>query len=324
MDFQLEDTRLGNMLTLLATGAPATQTPIIFDGAGPFALTGDQLETALQSALIFTGTQIAPISLVMPNTTTILNLLSNASVNTSINPTTPFLNTNQTYGAWQLLKVINQSTQTVNVVAGDVGTSVTQYGVQPLSSQLFTIFEVLTIDTSAQVSIVQNIWRAVPTSEFFTIQNTASQVASSATAYLIQFTSVFNVSPTTDEISFSLASPPNNFITIVAGTTALISAACTVLNTSTNPLLLVVQIAPAGQTTAPLTGVISGINTTAIAGFSSDFSLTMAYTNNTASPTSWSLYLSGHDTVGGTTQIVATANNLAQFTVTEIPSLYPF
>lgn len=317
-DFQIEDVRLGNMLTLLRAGAPVSQTPITFNGPGPFTLTGDQLETALQTALIFTGMHGAPIQLLVPSTTTILNLLSNASINTSINVMTPFLNTNQTYGAWQTLKVINQSSQTVNVVANDAGTSVAQYGVQSQSSQEFAIIEVLTIGTPSQVSIVQDIWRAVPLSEYFTIQNTVSQAASSSTAYTVLFTSVFNSSPTTDDISFTLGSPPNNFISVTPGTTALITAVCTVQNTSGVNRVVVVQLAPAGQSVAPVTGVLSGAMASALASFSADFSLTFVYTNNTLATTEWSLYLSGHDTVGGTTLVLASPTNLPQITVTQL------
>lgn len=314
--FQVNDTFLGTSLHGIQTGVSTTQTPVVLLGSGPFVLTADQFETALQSAVfVLAQSAAANITVVLPSTATILNVLSFQSVTATSGATSA-----QTYGASTTLKIINLNDAfTVNVLASDGGTGVTQSGVAPLTSQLYSIYEVLTIASPFTVRVVQDVWltpRVQP--EFFTVENSVDQAGGSTTAYQVQFDTLITQSSATSAVSFSLA--PENILTVASGVTVLVTFTGTIVSQSTaGPTSPAIALANAGQLTTPLAGlaasnsVTSSISERAVATFS------VVYTNTTLQPVTLQVYMTGHDTLTNRTFILGQLPNYdCQLTVTQI------
>ncbi|TAK97697.1 MAG: hypothetical protein EPO08_20900 [Rhodospirillaceae bacterium] len=318
--FGVQDIATGQSLQLLKQGLPTTQTPVSFVGAGPFVLTGTQFETALQTALVLSGNVGGlPVTVVLPSTTTILSILSNCSPNRSISTLTPFRGTNQTYGSWVSLNIINQnSAQTVNLVAGDASTVLEQVGTPAQAVQTFAIFEVLNEDEidDALVRVVQD-WHltAQPSPSYQVVQNNFIQNGTAATAYVIQFNVLANSGGAAGQFVYAL--DPSNQLQISAGVTVLISATISVINGAAGvPLNISINLASSGQVATPLTNVIAGQTTTILNAQAGLVTFSVVY--HSVGVSSLQLYMSGHDTAGLTTAIIASPLNFPQLTMTQI------
>ena len=309
--FRVHNGALGQTLGQLKSGVSTTQTPIVLVGNnGPFTLTGDQLATSLGAGLVVRGTGQGPVSVVLPSTATILNVLSSLNVNTTTSS-----GSDQTYGAWVSLHVINESaSQVVNIVAGDGATGVTQQGTSPSSAQTYVLYEVLTIGSAFQVRCVQDLNVTIfPQPQYVTAQFSTSQIPGGGTAFPIEFDVIYNQSPLNNLVNYSVLT---NLLTIAGNTTALINGRVTIANVGNVPIQVDIELSPFGQVAAPLVGTIAGSANHIGVGDAREFSFSVVQRNLTTSPTAWSVYLTGY--TPGTAEILVTAASIPQLTATQI------
>lgn len=298
-DFAISNTALGQSLQLTKSGVSMLQTPIVLSGSGPYVLSGDEFVAALSSALVVRAELASStITITLPATTTIINVISNQSVSRSITGApTPFTGTNQSVGAWVSLKIINNNASfPVSIVAGDGSTNVIDQQTLPLTTQTYTVYESL-VPMSSQVTVVQNAQLAVYLQpEYVTGYMNNTQHATSSTAYAVRFTDILNASPTDTSVAY-FPFPPNQLI-ISSNVTALITCTLTILNGTNATATYNLQLAPVGQFVAPVSGAIAGSGWTCFPNDQVIMSFSVVYTNNSPAQTIWQVYLTGHDTVG--------------------------
>lgn len=296
--FSMQPASIGQTLTNVKTGLTTTQTPIYLSGATSYTLGANQFASALQSALFVQdgGT------ITLPSTITLLNVLSDGSL--------------KTFGAWVSFTVINQSqTNSVNIVAGDVNTNVTQVGTAPNSTQTYIVYEVLGMNSAFQVCVVQDVNPpSFGKSQYLTAQLSTTQT-SSGTLMLVPFDVIFNQSPSHDRLNFLTTS---STLVVGPGVSVLINASVTVQsNLAIQAIVPVLELAPAGQVASPLVGTIAGssIYVPPPDGIGALF-LSVAYSNTTSVPTMWQLYIS--DIFATDTSVLVTASVIPELTVVEI------
>lgn len=308
--FQVIDAVLGKSLALAKTGLPTTQTPIRLTGDGPFTLTGDEFVTAMQTALIFTGgVTTNAITVTLPSTATILNVLNDLSASGNT----------QTYGAWTQLRVINQSTsQNVVLAGGDANTGITQFGAQAATSNVYTIVESLSTFSNFLVTVVQQVFqpqRIHP--EYVTAQATTTRnVTGLNQIYTVIFDTLYSQSPTTNAVAYVLS--PTNALVVQPGITVLISVTMSIMTLSVSSGNPTVSVAPAGQgaSLVGLTGQLAGTISGMAVGTTQTHSLSVVYSNNTLSPTSWQVYITVFTDNGNS--IIADGHVIPELTVTQI------
>lgn len=285
--FSIAQTATGTSLRNTRAGVSTSQTPIVLSGIGPFTLTGDQFETALSTALVITGSSAA-VQINLPSTATILSIMSGLSSNTSLS--LPASATNQTYGTWVPLTLINENSNglaSITLVAGDGNTGLSQVACPALSACTYIIAQTLDFNSAFQVTVVQeNVSNAAAQS--MTVQNNAVQSPVADPAVVLYQVISFQNNSAQAAFGWNTAT---SVLTVQPGVTVLISTTTcfgTGLGGVTN-----LFIAPSGQTTSPITGAIAGsiasLNGTGIAA---DSKLSVVYTNATSAATTWSVYLS--------------------------------
>lgn len=301
--FRLENAVQGRSLALTRSGVTPTQTPSVFDGAGPFVLTPNQLETALVTGLVFrNGPTLSSVTLQLPSTASITSIISAVGVT---NPNTP--------GAWVSLRLINQSASTtITLVAGDGSTTIAQQTIQALTTQTYTLCEVI-----GGVVVLQDTYHLIRRQrQFVTAQLSQPQTLVARPAPVL-FDTIVTQSPSTDLVSFNVGT---SSLEVAPGVVVLLNVNFSV----TNPPASAVnggptaQIAPAGQVVTPLTGIIASSSTFLLNNTSGEFVLSAVYTNTTLATTFLQVYLIFFNPP----RIVEAAPGItAQFTATQVAQL---
>jgi hypothetical protein len=296
--FQLLNAGLGQSLQNAKQGLSTTQSPIVLTGNGPFQLTPDQCATAVSTALVFAFATNPTVNVVLPSTASLLSLMGVA-----------------TYGTWVAVRVINNNpTSTLMLIPGDSSTGVNQVGVLPLTTQTYTIAQVLLTNSAFELYAVQDVY-VTPTNvpQYVTAQSANTQTPGVSNLYAIVFESILNASAQTNMVSYSTAS---NLLSVAGGVTVLITCTVTVLNNTGVFIQPNMEIASSGQTVLPVTNILAGSYTTVDPFAVSTLSCTVIYTNPTKTPTQWQAYISGFS--ASNTSVLATASIVPQFTVTQI------
>lgn len=282
-NFQLQDAILGQTLSLAKLGDGSVQTPVVYSGIGPFTLTGEEFATALRTGIFLAGgVGIGTIQIILPSTTTLLNTLSYISVSND---------SAQSFGAWASFKVINlDPVNSAAIVASDLQTGVNAAVTLPLSAQTYTVYETLQNQSSVMVEVVQNLRATIfPSPQFFTVNLGPPQTLLGVNAFPVPFDIVLAQSTLTDAVSYSLL---NNAFSVSPGVTVLANATVVLNNTSTGfdtqPFLI---LATAGQVTSLPGNVIAGSASQIQISGSTEFALSVVYTNQTAAPTLWQVYV---------------------------------
>lgn len=288
--FQMSDSRIGGALSNIKQGVLTPQTPLQLTGNGPFTLSAAEFATAMITGIVCTGLVSGIVSIVLPATSTIVNVLSDLCVSQSVGA--PFgTGTNSTYGQWTTLKVLNENPNStvVNLVAGDANTNVSQTGCLPLTSCSYTVTEVLGVNSAYTVQVVQNNTSRVQSGYLTVVLATTQRAPQSS---IVPFSIVTNFGGDITEFSYDIGS---STLTVEPGASVLISASAVFQLTSPGNSNCVFLIAPPG--TGGSSGFI-GMGSNQMqdpSGFVTN-SFSIAYTNTTVLPTEWQFFVQDTNT----------------------------
>lgn len=299
--FRLDDTVQGRSRALLRSGVTPTQTPMVLVGAGPFVLTPNELETALITALVLRGgPAFGTVTVQLPSTTSITSIISSVCITNA-----------NTSGAWVPLRLINQSSNAdVQLLAGDINTTITQQTTQSLTTQVYTLCEV-----PGGVAVVQDTYHEVrQPRQFFTAQLSAPFIPGAVTG-AIPFDTIVNQSPATDQLFFDTG---GHTLNVAPGVVVLINVNITITNTQAFGQGPLMAIAPPGQSVSPLTGVIAAMSTFMPALGTNEYVLCTVFTNQTAGLASLQVYL---DNVFSPFTVDASSGITSQITATQVAQI---
>lgn len=232
-----------------------------------------------------------PVTITLPSTSSILNIMNNGDGTL-------------TYGAWTCFRIINQSvSQGVLLASPDAQTTIRQSQTRPSTSNTYTVIQVLGQDDPATVlRVSQDVYELQPPpNQFVTVQSTIMQTVddpSLASIYPMQFDTILSQSTSTSAINYvvSTGPPPNNYLQIAAGVTALITVMVTIQQQALGGQSPALVLAATGQTSMPFAGVIAGTTgSTRIPSDTRTFSLSVVYTNTTLVPTQHTAYFTTFD-----------------------------